>query len=212
MVTQALINAAVTSADANGNAQIDAVEVPAFITALAGTGVVSQAQITQAFTDSGINIADGLDAAELGLLLTTLNDGDDDQTVSDLTDDLAELVASTQASLEEITELITQTAEVSFASSLASAETSFLNARLEATSLRAILQLSSISAAANAATDVANVATRYAFGLAAKAEEMYTFVAQYREKTFNAMVSVQEGRDSNTWQRIKRGVQQGFKF
>lgn len=118
-----------------------------------------------------------------------------------------------QAALQQILGDNIDIFSLSNRSSLYTSKAAKQTAIIEALGLKSQLDLNLTSTFANAVADTANLAARQALGLASKSQEMALFLSQYREKTLNLLISIQEGRDSNTWSRIKRMAgPQGFKF
>ena len=113
--------------------------------------------------------------------------------------------------MQQIAGITQQTGIIGMQTSLLSAQTSYQVALMEAQGVQAQLQMNQMATAANITADMVNLAMRNTMGLANKAQEMSLFIAQYREKTLNLFLQIQDGRDQNSWGRIKRYAQ-GFKF
>ena len=120
-------------------------------------------------------------------------------------------VGQYSAAMSQMAALSQQTAVIGMNTSLQSAQMAYSTAVMEAQGVQAQLQMNQIATAANIQADIANLAMRNTMGLANKGMEMSLFIAQYREKTLNLFLQIQDGRDANTWGRIKRYAQ-GFKF
>ncbi|MEM6603854.1 MAG: hypothetical protein AAF621_07370 [Pseudomonadota bacterium] len=115
------------------------------------------------------------------------------------------------SSLQQILQLTSATGQIGTQTALYTAQMAFTTAQIEAQGVMSQLQMNQMSAAANVISDLQNLAMRHTMGLATKAQEMSLFIAQYREKTLNLFLQIQDGRDNNTWSRVKRYAQ-GFKF
>lgn len=120
-------------------------------------------------------------------------------------------VAQYGAAMQQLAAISQQTAVIGMNTSLQSAQMAYSVAMMEAQGVQAQLQMNQMATAANIQADMANLSMRNTMGLANKAQEMSLFIAQYREKTLNLFLQIQDGRDQNTWGRIKRYAQ-GFKF
>ena len=120
-------------------------------------------------------------------------------------------IAQYGRAMQQIAAITQQTGIIGMQTSLLSAQTSYQVALMEAQGVQAQLQMNQMATAANITADMVNLAMRNTMGLANKAQEMSLFIAQYREKTLNLFLQIQDGRDQNSWGRIKRYAQ-GFKF
>ena len=120
-------------------------------------------------------------------------------------------IAQYGRAMQQIAAITQQTGIIGMQTSLLSAQTSYQVALMEAQGVQAQLQMNQMATAANITADMVNLAMRNTMGLANKAQEMSLFIAQYREKTLNLFLQIQDGRDQNSWGRTKRYAQ-GFKF
>lgn len=136
---------------------------------------------------------------------------DFEETFEDTQDRIDDIQRNTADTLRDITNINQEIAQISFDSSRKSAKVSLQEALFNQLGLEAQLKLSALSTKANNLADTELLATRYALGLASKAQEIGVLIAQYREKTFNLMAQVEEQRNANTWARVKR-LSQSFKW
>lgn len=123
----------------------------------------------------------------------------------------AGLLGGYSANLDQLVGINSQITQISLASSLYSAQTALQNATYEFQGLVAQMQINQLATVANINADLGNLAMRNAMGIANKNMEMAMFIGQYREKTLNMFIQMQDAKDANTWNRLKQ-LAGGFKY
>ena len=113
--------------------------------------------------------------------------------------------------LNQVSAYEQQASNIGSQSALLQAQTGANLAAISANGQAAQLSLQQINEQKTVEAEYANLALRADLETASRALETTTLIAQYREKTVQLMIQIQEARTANVWNRLK-SLASGFKF